>query len=65
MTTRELEQVKWHLRVPACRTMHGCRMHLRLIPVEEVRLLCRYFNCDANEIEERFWLAVKKRTVWL
>jgi hypothetical protein len=66
MTTEELLRVQFHLSIPVCRTRHGCLTHLRLVPVRELSLLCRFFGCNVEEISDLFWAAIKnrKRTVW-
>lgn len=59
MTTKEHERVKWHLRIPVCETLGGCRIHLELCPLQDLALLCQYLQCNVEEIEDRFWQAVK------
>ena len=59
MTAKEIQQVEWHLSILACRTYHGCLAHLRTVSCDDLRLLCRAFDCDLTEIAARFWLANK------
>jgi hypothetical protein len=66
MTTQDLERVRFHLNVPVCRTRHGCLTHLRLAPMGDLSLLCRFFGCNAGEVGDAFWAAIKNRkeTMW-
>ena len=60
MNTAEIERVIWHLGIASCRIKSGVRNHLRLAGMDDFRLLCRYFNCSASDILEKFWQAVKE-----
>jgi len=60
MTEAETKRVSWHLGVAVCRTKRGVRTHLGLFSLDELKLLCRRFNCSANEIVDRMYAAIKK-----
>ncbi len=61
MTEKELRQIQWHMRVPVCRTWHGCIRHLELVPRADITLLCRFLNCGIENLQKRFWNETKIR----
>ncbi len=55
MTGTEIQRVEWHLSVPACSIKSGVNRHLSFFDCDELKLLCRYFNCSIGELVDLFY----------
>ncbi len=51
----------WHLDVAACRIRSGCKRHLDLLTMDDLKLLCRYLNCGIDELLDCFWMEARTR----
>ena len=58
LTDNEVRQCKWHFSPAFCQTKRGCKRHLEVISMDDLRLLCRFLNCSVDELLDCFW---KKR----
>jgi len=55
MTDKEKNRVKWLLGSPVCEILRGVKIHLSLLSIDDLVLLCKYFNYSIAELVERFW----------
>lgn len=53
--TTQLGRVAMLTRGPVLRTLAGTRGRIAALDWDDVRLLCRHYNCSIEDLELRMW----------
>ena len=62
LTEKQKARCRWHIWVPVCETLAGCRIHLRLFSdLAELQTLCRFFGCSIGVLDQRLFRAAKSK----
>jgi hypothetical protein len=56
------ERIMWHLDVPICRILHGLKIHLATISMNELWQLCYTMKCEVPaHLLDIMWDMIQKR----